>query len=452
MVKRNNSGIAERGRFSGKKAAFVMMLAMVCMFVSGCGEKEKEKVSLTVKVPTITMQCVTDESIEESSQFLQKAWDSFAQQYEKYDVDMDLIVFEQTSYKKAIQDCYGTQEAADILYGGYFAISGYIYDGYAIPLDDIITEEIKADFSESTWMLSQGYNGKTYLMPFMALQNILCYNKEIFRQCGLEEYISDEEEIQGWSLEQWDEVFSVLAEELPANHYPMMMYAKNNQGDTHTMIQLRCKGSSFFDDEGLFHLNTPEGIAGLSWLLDNYNKHYYPQNCEDLEISDCTELFVQGQLAIQVYNTSLEAYFEGLELGYVNFPGVNDSGVNSSWITGFMAFDNGDAKKMEVAKDFIRYIYETPEMLDYSAGGIPCSTSVMERHGDKIPMAEQFHENEVNSVDFTANNPNWAEVREAFWPHINALLSGYETPAECAAGIDADCNAAINSGVRRLHE
>ena len=117
-----------------------------------------------------------------------------------------------------------------------------------------------------------------------------------------------------------------------------------------------------------------------------------------------------------------------------------------------MAFDNGDKKKVEVVKDFVKFIYETPELMDYATAGIPCSKSVAERYGDKINMSRQFLANEAYSVDFTANNPNWAGVRAAFWPHINALLIGAETPEEAAAGLDADCNAAITSVDRKLHD
>ncbi|MDO5829221.1 MAG: hypothetical protein Q4Q25_03620, partial [Methanocorpusculum sp.] len=57
-------------------------------------------------------------------------------------------------------------------------------------------------------------------------------------------------------------------------------------------------------------------------------------------------------------------------------------------------------------------------------------------------------------VDYQMNNPNWLGVRAAFWPHINALLTGEETAAEAAAGLDADCNAAIEEGYSnsKLHE
>lgn len=435
-----------------KFIAFSLAMVMICNILTGCGAKEKESVTINIKLPILTLPAVNDPECTETSYFMQKAFDSFAAQYDKYDVSANIQVFEQTKYQENIVDCYGKEDGADLMLGGYFAISGYMYDGYAIPLDDIITDEIRVDFNDSSWEQSKGDNGKTYLMPFFALQNVLAYNKELFRQCGLDEYCYDDKDIHGWSLDEWEHIFSMLRDNLPAGAYPMMMYAVNNQGDMHTMIQLRCKGSSFFGEDGLFNLNTPEGIAGLQWIKDNYDKGYYPQNCENMSITDCQDLFANNQLAFTVYNNALSMYTASMDIGYVNFPGADAHGVNSNWLTGFMAFDNGDPKKVEVVKDFLKYIYESPDLLAYSTGGVPCSKSVAETYGDEIFMSDAFLKNEEYTVDFTKNNPNWDGVREAFWPHIQALLSGEETAAEAAAGIDADCNSAITSVEKKLHE
>ena len=434
-----------------KKIITLLLVMLMCASLSACSggnsNNAKDTVNITIKVPLISMECVTDDEVSSSDQFLQKAWDAFAEQYTDYDVKADVIVFEQTDYQSAITDCYGTDDAADVLYGGYFNISGYVHDGYAMPLDDIITDEIRSDFDESMWDVSS-INGKTYLMPYLNLQNILTYNKQMFIDCGLEKYTTDKEEIQGWSLEEWEEIYSTLAANLGDNKYIFPMYAKNNQGDTHVMLQLRVKGSEFFDENGRFNLNTPEGIEGLKWLKDNYDKGYYPANCEDLEINDCGTLFSRGQMAFALFNTALAQSYDTypFERGYVNFPAVNPEGVCSTFVTGFMAFNNGDEKKVEVTKAFLKFIYENEQWLDYSAGGIPCSKGTASRHGSEVFMGDMFAANNKYVVDYQKNNPNWLGVRAAFFPHIHALFTGEETAEEAALGLDTDCNAAIEEG------
>ena len=437
-----------------KRFTTLLLVLLLSLSFSACSGKQEDKqtVSINIKLPMLTFAPLCDDECKESSHFLSKAFAAFVEQYDKYNVEYTVSNFEQTDYDKAFRDAYGTDDAPDLTFGGYFAMSGYIYDGHVVPLDDIITDEIRADFSQGSWDQSKGSNGKTYLMPFYGLQNILQYNKDMFIECGLQDYVSDEEVIQSWTLNQWETILSTLREKLPDTSYPMMMYAKNNQGDTHTMVILRCMGSNFFDENGLVNLSTKEGIAGLQWIKDNYDKGYYPNNAQDIAVSDCYELFQNGQLGIYIWNTGIASYEYNFNVGYVNFPSSDANGANSNWISGFMAFDNGDDKKIEVVKDFLTYVYTTDEWLNYGSAGLPCSKAVANRYADQIPLGSELSKNDKYAVNFTANNPNWPAVREAFWPHIYALLNGDETAQEAAKGLDEDCNKAINSGTRILHE
>lgn len=218
------------------------------------------------------------------------------------------------------------------------------------------------------------------------------------------------------------------------------------------MTLIRCMGSSFFDENGRFHLDTEEGIAGLSWIKENKEKGYYPPYCEDLEISDTVELFFNEQIVFMIGNSANSSQVP-FDYGFVNFPG-GEGGNATAFVTGFSVFDNGDERKLEAAKEFVKYICETETWRDYSAGAIPASKTTADKYGDQIPMLEAYYQNNANVVDFTANNPNWRGVREAFYPHIYKLLRGDESAQEAAAGIDRDCNAAIEEGFQtgRLHE
>ncbi len=81
---------------------------------------------------------------------------------------------------------------------------------------------------------------------------------------GLSEFIKDGE-TANWSGSQWEYILDTLAEELSENVYPMMMYAANDQGDTHIMTLLRSMGCPLFDDNGRFCVNSEEGISALEW-------------------------------------------------------------------------------------------------------------------------------------------------------------------------------------------
>ena len=117
-------------------------------------------------------------------------------------------------------------------------------------------------------------------------------------------------------------------------------------------------------------------------------------------------------------------------------------------------FDNGDEKKLEVAKDFLRYVYTSDELMDYAAGTLPASKASSERYGSQIEAFDLFNENRKNVVDFTGSNPDTRAVREVFYEVIHDLLMKNITPEDAAATIDQRCNAAIDEGVAAsvLHE
>ncbi|WP_251213169.1 ABC transporter substrate-binding protein [Adlercreutzia murintestinalis] len=419
------------------------------MPLTGC-QSQQAAVHLTVKVPRTGHDVVFDESITQIDQVISRMANEFMRDYET-PVTVNVEVFEQNQYDEAVVDCFDTDAAADVLYGDYFNISTYIHTGRVVPLDDAITDKVRNDVFEDLWDMST-VKDRVYMMPYLSRQNVFAYNKELFRQAGLERYI-ESGHIQSWSLSEWNLILDTLAANLPEAVYPMMMYAASSQGDTHIMTLLRAAGSSFFDEDGHFNLSTPEGVAGLRRIQQGVARGWFPPHSENLEIEDCSSLFQKGQLAIyMVNNASINRY--GDTIGLVNFPGPDADGCATLFVSGFEVFDNGDAQKVQVAKDFIAYIYAHEELLSYAAGTLPASKRVSEQYGSQITGFDLFANNRGNVVDFTGNNPDARAIREVFYLHIHDLLMGTITPEEAAARLDADCNAIIDAGIAasKLHD
>lgn len=410
-----------------------------------------DTVHLLIKVPRTSHDVVFDDSISQVDQVLTRMVDAFEESYDKAKVDIEVEVFEQNEYDHAVVDSFDTDKAPDMLYGDYFNMSTYIHTGRVVPLDDVVTTEVRDGVFDYLWEMST-IEGKVYMMPYLARQNVLAYNKELFRQAGLERYIKDGV-IQSWTLEEWTDILDTLAQNLPESTYPMMMYANSSQGDTHIMTLLRSAGSSFFDESGHFNLSAPEGVAALEWIQQGVDRGWFPPHAENLEIEDCSSLFRGGQLAIyMVNNASIGRY--GDTIGLVNFPGPDKNGCATTFISGFEVFDNGDEAKVQVAKDFLSFVYANEDLMSYAAGTLPASQAVSERYGKDIPSFELFLENRKNVVDFTGSNPDTRAIREIFHNHIHDLLMGNVTPEEAAKALDEECNAAIDEGVATstLHE
>lgn len=435
------------------KILCIMLSCMtVCTFASGCGIKGgKKSVEINIKTPAITLDVpFIDSNVQASAQFLRKAADEFSAQYADADVKINVIQYDNAAETAAIEDCFDTPDSTDVLFNDYFTMEAHIHTGRVVPLDGIITPEIRGDIPQVFFDRSTA-NGKTYMMPYLYRQNVLAYNKDIFRSAGLDGFIADGDIIQTWSMEQWELILEKLREYMPETSFPLPLYAKNNQGDTHIMTFIRAAGSSFFDENGYFNLETPEGVAGLEWIKSCIDKGYMSDNSAYRDILDNFDLWLSGQLAFFVANLGNVQNFE-CDYGLVNFPCVS-GGLSTNFLTGFEVFDNGDKDRLDAAKAFVKFIYES-NYLDYSASAIPCSDKTFKKYASTLERVEKYIDNSETGVNFTGGNPNWLGVRDVFYKHMQDLINNTKTPEQVAADLDKDCNAAIRDGYENsvLHE
>ena len=62
-------------------------------------------------------------------------------------------------------------------------------------------------------------------------------------------------------------------------------------------------------------------------------------------------------------------------------------------------FDNGDERKIQAAKDFLRFIYTDETLMRYTLGTLPVNDSITEQYQDEIWMLKAYGENTSNTVD-----------------------------------------------------
>ncbi|WP_346906888.1 ABC transporter substrate-binding protein [Faecalicatena orotica] len=441
----------------GKRIIGIGMAVMLCISCAGCQktsgkgtyeEKNLKKITISIKTPPIGVGNIPGIGEAEIYDLFVDAFERFKNQYDKYDVDLKIGRYNYVDEKEQLADKYGTDEAADIFFSGSYNTPTYVSDGWLIPLDDIIDEDLQKDIDENIWEQCS-IDGQVYVMPFQQLQNTLLVNKEMMERAGLDEYIPAEDTIAQWSTKEFNVILQRLQETLdPEKEFVLMMYAANNQGDSHIMTLLRAYGGTLYDEEGDFAVDTPEGIAALEWLKDLNDKGITPKGAENMELIDCVNLFNNGQMALCMGNlTNLwDIWDKGLDVFAANFPSMDGKGYATSSVNGFCIFDNGNEDKIQAAKDFIRYIYTDEDLMKYTLGTLPVNHSVTEKYQDEIRMLKAYGDNTPNIVDNIRNNLNWQGVRDVFYLNIKDLLLEKKTPAEVAAGIDQSCNTALSIG------
>lgn len=442
-----------------KKRIIALMLSFLLLPLcfTACGKQQK-KITLVVKTRSLNMTSYADESITSAKDFLQKAIDAFKVQYADSDVEIVLEEYSIADIMKSIDGNFGKERAVDVLYEGYLDMSSYIHTGRMIPLDDIVTDKLREDIDERYWSLGRATNGKMYMMPYLSMQNTMSFRYELFDSVETLRPFKggeDDSEVQNWSYDEWETVLAALKAYYGEDmKWPMMAYAKDNQGDTHFMTLLRSRGCSFYGSDGKVNVDTPEGRAALTWLRECYVKGYFPNNAAELTISDNYNYFISGQLGLYVNNPAQEIQCEnegGKESAFsvssVNFPSVDGKGLVTSFVTGFGIFDNGNAAKLRVAKDFVKFVYES-DCLDYSAGSIPCSSGVAQKYRNQMANIIKYVNNTAAYVNYSNNHPNWSGVRSVFHKNMQDVFGSKKSIADIAAQIDKDCNEQIEIGYK----
>lgn len=437
------------------KRIFCVCLAFaVVLSLSGCqttssNNGKSRAITLKISTPPIGLGDIPGVGESEASDMLALAAERFSAQYTACDVRFEISRYNYMDEKAQLLDKIGTQDATDIFFAGSWNTSAWADKGWLVPLDDIIDEALRSDISSTFWNQNT-YEGHVYVLPYHQLQNTLAVNRAMMEQAGLDAFIPEPDTIAHWSTEDFNTVFAGLKASIAdESTYVFMMYALTSQGDSHIMTLLQAMGGSLYDEEGNFAVNTPEGIAALAWLKSLDDQGYVPKDAENIEFADVIDLFGNGQLAICMSNlTNLWDYRDqGLDVFPVNFPSMDGRGYAVATTNGFCVFDNGDAEKTQVAKEFIRYIYSDEELMKYTLGTLPVNHSVMEEYGDKIWMLNAYRENSENLTTIVRlDNLNWQGVRDAFYLNIQDLLRGTKTPAQVAASIDETCNAALEQG------
>ena len=472
-----------------RRVICTILSAVFCLSLfslGACGKKDST-IRLIVKTPRIVMNLFNQndeyDKIETSADFLAQAGAAFEREYTKAKVEISVRMFREGEEQAYVTNAFGTEDATDVLYDDFFNMVSYAHSGNAIQLDGLLTDEARADLKPD--YLEWGkISGQTYMLPFLGRQNILMYNLEIFKEYGLDRYLPQgvgqegrEFEIQNWSIEQWEDILDTLArgmakksEETGVQYAPVMMYAKDNLGDTYIMSLISAFSGELVDENGYFQFMktenggevvNQEALKGLEWLYGGVEKGWYMPNAQAFSMNDCHRLFHDGQIAFYPFNIGSQVYIDGRneleKYGYVNFPkdGVDEEGNQlggaTRFVTGFEIFDNHDAKKLDVAKDFVKYIYETEKWLNVSAGSISAServTRIQEEHN--MLLIKQFTENKPNVVHFLKGNPNWQgqenSIRNVFYRNIANLLAGRVTPEACAKKLNEECNKATDEG------
>lgn len=283
----------------------------------------------------------------------------------------------------------------------------------------------------------------------------MVYNADMLAAAGLEEYMGDPNEIVSWTTDELREILTALKETNPAVA-PYGFYSMNNQGDTWNMMYLRLFGNEFYGEDGLLTVNEPSGVEALEYIQSLDNDGLLVEGAESLTSNEVNAMFQNQEVAISFTNTVLynnmlsdmEAdVIDTFDARLVNIASAEDVAPPVfTYILGSIVMDTLDEVENEVAKDFVKFYSEHPELVNASTNTLPIRSSVAEAHADQLPLLEAYNANEEYIINFSNNMAGYAEFRNVFFPEIQALLIGEKTAQEALDSLVENGNQIIETG------
>lgn len=307
-----------------------------------------------------------------------------------------------------------------------------LYDaGVLVPVDELMTEEEKADVLPAYWG-RYTYKGVKVAIPFQVSMPVLYVNLDLFEQYGVE------------IPRTWDEVMEAAKKlTVDTNGDGVTdIYGFNVPADAPWYLNgmFKAAGADVIKGDADVDFSQPEVIA----LLEDFQQMAAEGSLPSNQHSTAKDDFKNGSLAMLLNscagNGSISKGVDGkFEYALVTFPSINGNIYAPLGGNGLGVFKS--TPEMEaLAWEFVQFMTSTDAYTGFSMakGYMPITASSMEDERVQARMNDPFWEETYEQVDHLYGQPI-NPVDATIWNNVNDILSVIEEDP------NADVSALVES-------
>ena len=311
--------------------------------------------------------------------------------------------------------------------------------GLMVDLSDMIDATDKAELNAAALAACYTADGKCYEYPLVMTAHCMAINKTVFEAAGAMQYLDAEK--RTWSTENF--IKAVDAVYAHTNKTVGAVYCKGQGGDqgTRALVNNLYGGTFTNAAHTEYTWNSDKNVQALKKLYEMEGISYDAGIVGGDEIA----LFYNGtlnmafcwniaqQLNPNSANTGSGKTANGDEILFMGFPTEDGSAPKlQGGIWGFGVFNNGDQKKVDAAKTFIKYMCDsaaTPEAV--KAANYFAVRSAAEGTDLSKIWADNAVMNEYNVLmpylgDYYQVTTNWANARTCWWEMLQDVGEGQD--------------------------
>lgn len=282
-----------------------------------------------------------------------------------YGIEIDLKGIPETDFVTKAARFLATGDDTYDLFNMYmaFPMPEWAERGWLAPIDCAVPQHQVAQYPEGYWNAAE-FDGQHYFVPHVVQPYIFLWNKEAFREAGLDpnraprnwdELVEYAEKLtidtnNDGNIDQWGFVFPAGKIE----RVPILTYS----------YFLGMAGQSLWNEDGSSGLDSEAGVQAMQYMVDLVQEHKVsPQGVINYDTADVADIFRSGGAAMVMHfvghpvNQEIEAL--GIEaMGAAPPPGrSNDTEVIYPFgFVGPAVYVNANSNNVEAATRFAAYM------------------------------------------------------------------------------------------------
>lgn len=446
-----------------KKILVMILVLMLCLSGTAIAEytsnatlaNRTDPIQLTVML-TPQWKGVIDNTIDGAaySDFHEYAAAEFSKMYPNVTIDVQMISGSERT--AIINTLLAAGTPPDVSCESYFTMVSYAHQGALVPLDDIITDEMRADIPESIW--NQGrIVGQQFFYPFSHNVGFLNVNTEYLRQAGFEHLIPTEGSFGTWTPEEFYAAMKGMKENVKVEgFYPLSFFAANNQSDHFSLSYLRMFGATAFTENGYECLyNSDEAVRAMELLHQMNEEGLIQPSPESTTNSECQELFNNQKVGVcmattkiwlDTLNSMAASSLPEFEISTFLFPSDSDP-LAMELMYGACVFNSGDELRTAYAKEYVKFISSDDYLTQASATmALPVRTSIAEKMAVEKPYITQMMAVEPYFYEITGGVSDYNGFRNYVFPTFQAVFTNAKEPRQALDDMVENINICLEEG------
>ena len=333
-----------------------------------------------------------------------------------------------TDINQKITTLVSTNQAPDVL--NLDAYANFAGDDLLLPADEVLSSDTKSDFIDK-FAENGKYDGTQYGIPFVGSVRGLFYNKDMFKQAGIQSPPTTWDQLRADAKKISDK---------GGTGYGMPLGPEEAQAEF--SLYMWGNGGDWVDGD-TWTITKPQNVEALQFLneLANQDKVTQP-NPGTTNRTDLWKVFGAGKIGMVMgsnfYPVLLKAQNPKLNYGVAPVP-VNGSNppVTLGVEDYLMAFKSTEHKP--VVKAFLDFVFKQDNYGKFidTEGFLPVTQSVSDAVAAKDAKQKVF----IKAVDdarfYPTTNPTWAAIAPQVKQNLGSAVQGKD-PADVLNGLQKD--------------